>query len=390
MGNPPGRTADENYVFRALYLIAIVFVVDGHTVLADMFDMGGLFRYYSFHLMLFAFGSGYFFRLRGSAPADFLKRVKRLIVPLYAWNLVYGVGAALLRRFGGFEIGQPLSAYTLLLAPLTDGEHFGWNLGAWFIFPLFLVQVIYAALRRVSHLWGDREPVTFLLCLIPGALAVQLCYAGRQGELPLFLTRTLILLPGYAGGVLYRRCLEKHDNLPTVPYLAAVVILRALLCVRYENLAYLLSSCTYFVCGPFGVYAGAALAIAFYLRIARLLAPYVRKSRLALSVSRRTFDIMMHHYMGFFALNCVFLVLNMLGIGAADFSVRSFRQMNGYNYAPGGRAEWDVLYLLAGLMVPLGIAWVTDKIMGAVKRRSMAASPLGKRSESSGSGEHGR
>ena len=34
----------ENMVFRALYLIAIVLVVDGHTALDDMFSMGGLFR----------------------------------------------------------------------------------------------------------------------------------------------------------------------------------------------------------------------------------------------------------------------------------------------------------------------------------------------------------
>ena len=34
-------------------------------------------------------------------------------------------------------LGAPLSAYTLLLAPLTDGQHFAYNLGAWFLFPLF-------------------------------------------------------------------------------------------------------------------------------------------------------------------------------------------------------------------------------------------------------------
>ena len=111
----------ENMVFRALYLLAIVFVVDGHTTLADMFAMDGLFRYYSFHLMLFAFGAGYFFRMRESLAKDICSRAKRLLLPLYGWNLVYGVGAAALRRFGGFTIGEPLSAYTLLLAPILDG-----------------------------------------------------------------------------------------------------------------------------------------------------------------------------------------------------------------------------------------------------------------------------
>ena len=359
----------ENTVFRALYLIAIVFVVDGHTTLDDIFTMGGLFRYYSFHLMLFAFGAGYFFRLRGNIGQDILARAKRLLLPLYGWNLVYGVGAALLRQFGGFEIGEPLSAYTLLLAPIVDGEHFVWNLGSWFLFPLFLVQVIYSLLRRAAKLWKDHEAVTFALCLALGSGAVSLCQAQMQGALPLFLMRALILLPGYAGGQLYRRCLERRDTLKTVPYLLIIVILRALLCVRYENLAYIISSCSYFVCGPLGVYFGGALAIAFYLRIARLLAPYMEKSRLALYASRHTFDIMMHHFMGFFALNCVFLALNALGVGAADFSVKSMRTMAEYNYAPQGRSEWNILYLIAGMLAPLCVAWVMEKIKRGIQRR---------------------
>ena len=370
MKNRLSAREGENMVMRALYLMAIVLVVDGHTTLGDMFSMGGLFRYYSFHLMLFAFGAGYFFRFHGGVLRDLAARARRLLVPLYIWNAVYGVGAALLRRFGGFEIGEPLSLYTLLLAPILDGEHFVWNLGAWFIFPLLLTQVIYSLIRRAAKAcWRDNEVITFVICLLLGSAAVELCHAGRQDVLPLFVCRTLILLPGYAGGQLYRRRLERHDTLPTAPYLTGIVILRALLCVRYENLAYLLSSCTYFTCGAFGVYFGAALAIAFFLRIARLLAPYVAGSRLALYASRHTFDIMMHHFMGFFALNSVFLILNALGVGAADFSVKSFRTDYAYNYAPGGRGEWDVLYLLAGVFFSLGIALVTDRIKALYQKR---------------------
>ena len=123
MNHAPLSTAKkgENLTMRALYLMAILFVVDGHTTLGDMFDMDSLFRYYSFHLMLFAFGSGYFFSLKGSFLSDLCRRAKKMLLPLYLWNVVYGVGAAALRRFGGFEFGEPLSAYTLLLAPLLDG-----------------------------------------------------------------------------------------------------------------------------------------------------------------------------------------------------------------------------------------------------------------------------
>jgi len=359
----------DNLIFRALYLIAIVLVVDGHTTLDDMFGMGDLFRYYSFHLMLFAFGAGYFFKSHGSILSDLAVRAKRLLVPLYIWNAIYGVGASVLRLLGGFEIGEPLSLYTLFIAPITDGEHFVWNLGAWFIFPLFLSQVIYSLIRRCAKLYKDNEWITFIICLALGCTAAQICHVNRQDLLPLFLLRALILLPGYAGGQLYRRCLERHDTLPTAPYLIAIVILRALLCVRYENLAYLLSKGTFFVCDPFGVYFGAFLAIAFFLRIARLIAPLMEKSRLALYASRHTFDIMMHHFMGFFALNSVFLVLNALGIGAADFSVKSFRTMYDYNYAPYGRSEFNILYLLAGILFPLAIAWGTDQIKLLFKKK---------------------
>jgi len=147
-----------------------------------------------------------------------------------------------------------------------------------------------------------------------------------------------------------------------VPYLLAIVIARALLCLRYENLAYLLSDCTYFPCGALGVYLGGALAIAFWLRVARILAPYVKKSRLALYASRHTFDIMMHHFTGFFLVNGVFLTIHVLGAGAADFSVKSFRTQVDYNYAPGGKPELNVLYLAAGMLLPLGVAWMTEQI----------------------------
>lgn len=140
----------ENYTMRVFYLLAIVFVVDGHIQKGHMFEMNGLFRYYSFHLMMFAFGSGYFFKLYGKPVNDVLHRAKKLLLPLYFWNLVYGVGAAALRRFGGFELGEPLSAYTLLLAPLADRRAF--RLESRFVVHL-------SALLRAGVLCPDSQAV---------------------------------------------------------------------------------------------------------------------------------------------------------------------------------------------------------------------------------------
>ena len=159
----------ENYTFRALYLMAILFVVDGHIPLGEMMNFGGLFRYYSFHLMLFAFGSGYFFSGSGKVLEGIRRSTVRLLVPLYVFNALYGIFAALLRAFFGFTIGAPLSAYTLLVAPITDGQHIVYNLGSWFIFPLFLIRVIYLLLDRLLRRVRARQIVLLVISLIPGS-----------------------------------------------------------------------------------------------------------------------------------------------------------------------------------------------------------------------------
>ena len=352
----------EDMTLRALYLLAIAFVVDGHIPLPDLFDFGGLMGYYSFHLMLFAFGSGCLFRLHGSLWQDILHRARRILLPLYAWNLAYGLLAAALRRFAGFALGEPLSAYTLFLAPILDGQHFVWNLGSWFLFPLFLVQAAYAGLARLSRRIRGDERLLFILCLLIGCFAVARLRAGKTE--PLWLLRALVLLPGYAGGALYAARLREKDTMPSLPYFICILLLRALLLILTGRPNYLLSNGTYFGAGPLGVYAGGALAVAFWLRAARLFAPAVAKSPLALYASRHTMDVMMHHYMGFFAVNAVFLLLNRSGLGAADFSVAAFRTTSGYLYAPGEPAAYAVLYLTAGLLLPLAV----PKICGILRR----------------------
>ena len=128
----------ENMTMRALYLMAILFVVDGHVPMGELFSFNGLFRYYSFHLMLFAFGAGYFVSREGSLLHRIGHSVKTLIVPMYVFNLLYGVLAAILRRFFGAELGEPLSFYTLVIAPLVDGEQFVYNFSCLLLRPKIL------------------------------------------------------------------------------------------------------------------------------------------------------------------------------------------------------------------------------------------------------------
>ena len=51
----------ENKEFRILSAIGMILVVAGHLGF-NVFDVGGLFPYYSFHVFIFLFVSGYFYK----------------------------------------------------------------------------------------------------------------------------------------------------------------------------------------------------------------------------------------------------------------------------------------------------------------------------------------
>lgn len=92
--------------FKFLYFIAIISVLVGH-------GAGGInlfydwFSPYAFHLPLFAFSSGYFFKESSTDNVCkyIIHKVKTLIIPLYLWHFFYGLVVMFLRNYG-FTIGE--------------------------------------------------------------------------------------------------------------------------------------------------------------------------------------------------------------------------------------------------------------------------------------------
>ena len=125
--------------FCILSGIAIIMIVAGH-VGYNVLTVGDLFPYYSFHVPLFMFISGYFYKdTEEEHPlAYFKKKVKRLLVPYFIWNVLYGVVAWLL-RFIGFGMGENISLWTLFVEPFVSGYQFIYNYAAWFVPVLFVI-----------------------------------------------------------------------------------------------------------------------------------------------------------------------------------------------------------------------------------------------------------
>lgn len=85
-----------DYRFKILYAIGMLMVVAGHCNGGGIpLDIAGWFPYYGFHLSLFAFASGYFYKssYENNVIRYIIKKTKSLIVPLYIylclWNYCY-------------------------------------------------------------------------------------------------------------------------------------------------------------------------------------------------------------------------------------------------------------------------------------------------------------
>ena len=65
-------TYKENKIFRILSAIGIILVVAGHLGY-NLFEIGDLFPYYSFHVFIFLFVSGYFYKKE--AEESFLRNL---------------------------------------------------------------------------------------------------------------------------------------------------------------------------------------------------------------------------------------------------------------------------------------------------------------------------
>ena len=187
MGN--GRMAmtvrRENEQLRILSAIGIILVAAGHLGY-NLFDLGGLFPYYSFHVFLFLFVSGYFYRPEAEKEIGryLARKFLTLMGPYFLWNLAYGILAALLRR-AGFSIGQELSLYTLFLAPFDGGHQFMYHFPSWFVPVLFLIEVINVCMRKALSVFRlNREWLIFAGTLLLGIATVWLAIGGAGAFVP--------------------------------------------------------------------------------------------------------------------------------------------------------------------------------------------------------------
>lgn len=348
------KNTKENRKFRILSALGIIFVVSGHLGYSA-FEMGGLFPYYSFHVFVFLFVSGYFYKeeAENSVIKYIGKKCKTLLIPYFLWNLFYGMVAELLHG-AGFSLGKNLSLTTLVLQPFTDGHQFLYNFSAWFVPALFLVEVINVLMRKIlGFLHLKNEWLIFAGCLVCGMIAVQLAIEGRVWGYYKLPGRLLFMMPGFQMGRIYKEKLEKFDTLSDGWYFLIVTVLQTVISIFSAGLAFGTVWVSSFANGPIVPYLTIMTGIAFWLRIAKLIEGVPALSEKMVFLGRNTYVVMMHHVAIFMLIKGMCYVCSCYTSLCADFSQELFFHDIGYVYLIGGAEGSKWIYLLAGIGVPL-------------------------------------
>ena len=374
-----------NVAFGILSALAILMIVAGHQGY-DILTVGGLFPYYSFHVPLFMFISGYFYRDEEEGqPLSYLKKkAKRLLLPYFIWNVVYGILAAVMRNFGGFAMGEAVSLKTLFVTPFLDGYQFILNYAAWFVPALFIVEVMNLCMRLLlGRLRINSEWLILVGTLAVGMLVVQFAIEGRVWGLYKTPGRILFLYPCFQMGQFYKKKLEAGDTLGNVPYFAVVLGVQVLLQLCCNGLAYSSVWVTGFANGPVIPYVTVVSGIAFWLRVSKILAPLCESRQSDVSAAqadakrqsgsepaggfllylgRNTYAVMMHHVMMFMLIKMI-----LAGIAAhtgfcADFDLEQYRTNIDYIYLVRGVEHFKMVYLAAGVSIPLLLRYLMESI----------------------------
>lgn len=366
----------ENYTFKLLYVIGTILVISGHLSNGGLNLLYDWFPPYAFHIGLFVFASGYFFRINNSLKEFVLRKIKTLIIPLFLWNLFYGIFVFIL-RYAGFEIGNELSFKNLFIMPIMDGHQFQYNMPGWFVIPLFAVHIYHAVLVTILEKIKKNTSayIYFAIGMLLGISGVYLASKGFNTGIWLPIVRSLYFIPFYEAGVLYRSKLEVKDSLGSFFYFTIIFAIQLSIILIYQKTPdYSQSWCSNFIDGPVLPFVVGFLGIAFWLRVCKIMGPAIGHSKYILLIANNTFSIMINQFASFMIIKSVFAAGKYMFGWFSDFDMISFKTDIWYFYLPRGMEQFKLVYLAVGIIIPVLVQLLINKLKNMNHKNSVVSS----------------
>lgn len=293
---------------------------------------------------------------------------------MYLWNFIYA-GIVLLLEPAGFTIGSGITLSKLFVMPITNGHQFVYNMGGWFIVPLFMVECLNVLLRKCMGFMKDshqKKIFVFIIYFLLGIMGIWLASSGRNTGWWLVLVRMLYFLPFYGLGIFYKRILEKFDRASNLLYFSVIFILELaiIICQFGHRPSYSQAWCNDFNDGLILPFVVGTLGIAFWLRVAKLLEPVIGRSRINL-IADNSYSIMINQFMGFMAVKAVYALIHNFTSCFADFDLQRYKTDIWYFYLPREISQTKIIYLVSGICFPIALRYIIRHIKNLFTKKGL-------------------
>lgn len=329
-----------------LKALAMILVVLGH-VDSHKFSW---FPPYSFHLTIFFFVSGYFYKEIYEKDMFLFARKKfnSLVVPYFLYNFCYAVLTFLLRTRLNIVVDatENFNLKSFFIMPFINGHQYMLYLAAWFVLQLFVIQLVFLAVHSILKKLITSKEFHLMFFLLVALLATYLAKEGyNKSSLGIITIRTLFGMFFFYLGFYYKLVLEKTNIFKVQILLPLFVIQIILLRINngdlnygfvwayYNNLVF-----TPIVTGVNGIY--------LYLFISRAISKVLPSNDILLSIGKNTFHIMANHLLVFFLINTLIVWKS---------SVVTKEVLNNVWYIHNPDKYW-LLYVGLGVLIPTYIS----------------------------------
>lgn len=380
-----GARSKTNKRFMLLSALGILMVVDHHTFTAlNLF--GDYFPYNSFFMPMFVFISGYFNKVDKDTvlPAYLFKKIRTLLIPYIGISVVvFGLQWVIDLYKTGIMPEYP-SGYLvyMLQRVITIGAPYALVTPMWFVISLFSLLIVYAVLRKFMHkIWNSFIMLGFFIAFHLFTVYSAHNMAEETLSQLLLPLKVLFLLPFLELGVIYRYHLEKlHLKLSGGYKIGILVILFLINTVRtnclpmaydiaFDSIDDLSGFTSPYIVTPL---ISSLVGIAFWLTLVDLIGKPLYESRFVNYMSCNTFWIMGLHIAFFNILNCILMMINDNIIPLPYFNSEYFMESEWYYWEINSNIK--ILYVIFGILGPLGLKLVFDKLkdlcVGAVSKRN--------------------
>lgn len=309
----------DNMEFRMLSALGMLFVLSGHYSVSTL-SLGGIYRYDTFHMPMFIFISGYFFKeSSGNSLKNYgifvKKKIFTLLIPYYIWNVVYYIIAFILQKYTQMNICSKsvFSVSSFLLNPFKLANGATYNIAAWFLMALFLCHLIFISIYIIlKRLIPKKYDIALgIVIFIYSYLALHIAASEWQSEWRILLCRSGYLLFYYLLGYYYKKYFEFFDEKINDIYSLIFNIGLSLLVIRAfgDNTLICYDMSFYGDCVLPYFMIRAILGILFWVRISKIITPRLRDNKVMYYYSTHTFSLMMHQGIAGILINRIVIFL---------------------------------------------------------------------------------